>query len=160
LLPRQPRGSADAGTTALPIPSTVLILILLVFLSVAFVGPWGCASGQTRGGESGAFPPQTLGDLTVTLRVSPYPPAPMQQAEFSISIVDGQGRPVAGARVSCDMSMPAMAMPPNRPLAVEQSPGLYTTPVMFTMAGDWEALIEVLPTDAASGEFRFSMKTR
>jgi hypothetical protein len=84
----------------------------------------------------------------------------MQQAEFSISIVDGQGRPVAGARVSCDMSMPAMAMPPNRPQAVEQSPGLYATPVMFTMAGDWEALIEVLPTDAASGEFRFSMKTR
>ena len=160
MLPRRPRSSAGAGPTTLPIPSTVLILVLVVSLSVAFAGPWGCASGQTPGGESGAFPPQTVGDLTVTLRVSPYPPAPMQQAEFSIAIVDGQDRPVAGARVSCDMSMPAMAMPPNRPQAVEQSPGLYTTPVMFTMAGDWEALIGVLPTDAASGEFRFSMKTR
>jgi hypothetical protein len=160
LLPRRPRRSADAGTTTLPIPSIHPILVVLVFLAVAFAAPWGCASGQTPGGESGAFPPQTVGDLTVTLRVSPYPPAPMRQAEFSISIADGQGRLVAGAQVSCDMTMPAMAMPPNRPQAVERSPGIYTTPVMFTMAGDWEALIEVLPKDGTSSGFRFSMKTR
>lgn len=135
-------------------------LLLLVFVCAAFAGPWGCASGQNAAGEPRTFASQTVEDLTVTLRVSPYPPVPMQRAEFSISITDGQGRPLMGAEVSCDMTMPAMSMPPNRPRAVEQSPGLYTTPVVFTMAGDWEALIEVLPRDGASSGFRFSMKTR
>lgn len=151
------RSSADAGATALPIVPT---LLLLVVLSVAFAGTWGCGSERNAGAESGAFAPQTVGDLTVTLRVSPYPPVPMRQAEFSISIRDGQGRPLADAEVSCDMTMPAMAMPPNRPKAAEQSPGVYTTPVMFTMSGEWEAQIEVLPRAATSSRFRFSMKTR
>ena len=62
--------------------------------------------------------------------------------------------------MSCDMTMPAMPMPPNRPQAAEQSPGVYTTPVMFTMAGDWEALIEVLSSDGAVERFPFAMKTR
>jgi hypothetical protein len=160
LLTVRPGSSADAGATTLPIPSIVPILVLLAFLSVAFAGSWGCTTEQTPVGEPTAFAPQTVGDLTITLGVIPYPPAPMQQAEFLISIVDGRGRPLVGAAVSCDMTMPAMTMPPNRPKAVEQSPGLYTTPVMFTMAGDWEALIEVIPRDGARGLFRFSMKTR
>ncbi len=160
MLLRRPLRPAHPGPTILPIPPIIPILVFLVLLITAFAGSWGCASGKSGEGDQRTFPAQTIGDLTVTLRVSPYPPLPMRQAEFSISIADAQGRPVIGAQVSCDMTMPAMAMPPNRPQAVEQSPGLYTTPVMFTMAGDWEAHIEVLQKDGTSGGFRFSMKTR
>ena len=70
----------------------------MVLLGIAVLGTSGCGAGQEAVDESRTFAPQTAGDLTVSLRVNPYPPVPMQQAEFSISISDGEGRPVEEQR--------------------------------------------------------------
>jgi len=157
---RHSQRPADAGTRGFPSLSLPIALLLAVLIGMTVLSAGGCGSEQSEGDGSTVFAPQTVGGLTVTLRASPYPPAPMHEAEFSISITDGQGRPVEGAEVSCDMTMPAMPMPPNHPQAAEQSPGVYKAPVMFTMAGEWEALIEVLLADGTSGRFRFPMKTQ
>jgi YtkA-like len=67
---------------------------------------------------------------------------------------------VTGARVGCDMTMPAMPMPPNHPTVVESSPGVYRMEVMFTMAGDWEATVQALLPDGSVNEFVFAMTAR
>lgn len=52
------------------------------------------------------------------------------------------GRPVTGASVVFDLSMPAMAMPPNRfaALQVAGRPGVYRGTGVFTMAGRWQIM--------------------
>jgi hypothetical protein len=154
------KSPGGAGATIAPSFPIILALLLALLLGIAAMGISGCDAGQEAVDESRTFATQTAGDLTVTLRVNPYPPVPMRQAEFSISVSDAEGRPLVGAEVNCDMTMPAMPMPANRPRAVEQNPGVYTTPVLFTMAGDWEALIEVLAKDGVVERFSFAMTTR
>ena len=95
----------------------------------------------------------------MVLKVDPFPPRPMRQASFTLTITDVKGAPVQGATVVCDMTMPSMTMPVNRPQAVEQDPGVYTADVLFTMAGDWEAAVKVTLSDGRIETFTFAMST-
>jgi hypothetical protein len=142
----------------------VLILLLAFTIIAAFAaGPLGCADGGNSAGDeaaSMAFGPLTSGGLTITLQVSPYPPKPRAQSQFTVSVIDERGDQVAGAEVSIAMTMPAMRMPPNQPRALEQKAGQYSTPVVFTMAGAWEARVEVTTVQGETAQFTFAMKTR
>ena len=97
--------------------------------------------------------------LNVTLKVDPFPPRSMKASTFTLTLTDAQGAPVTGATVTCDMTMPAMAMPMNRPAAKEQGSGVYTAQVLFTMSGDWEAAVQVVLPSGASETFTFPMST-
>lgn len=56
---------------------------------------------------------------------------------FRLLINDATGRPLTGAKVSCDMIMPSMPMPANRPKVVEHD-GVYRGEMIFTCAmGAW-----------------------
>ncbi len=62
----------------------------------------------------------------------------MTRVPFRLIFRDAGGRPVSGARVSCDMTMPSMAMPENRPKVAERD-GAYTGEMIFTCAmGAWQ----------------------
>lgn len=101
----------------------------------------GCAPAATPAAFS-----QTAqeGGRSATLSIAPYPPVTMRRSELRLTLRDEAGHPVSGATVQFDLDMPyCLEMPVNRPLAEEVEPGLYATPALFTMAGYWQARVEV-----------------
>jgi hypothetical protein len=71
---------------------------------------------------------ELLADELVTMTVIP----------FRLFISDAGGRPLTGARVSCDMIMPSMPMPENRPKVTERD-GAYAGELTFTCPmGAWQ----------------------
>jgi hypothetical protein len=133
---------------------------MLMILSVALIA--SCASATERtteaATEAGHFA-EAGSQMSVTLQVDPFPPRSMREATFAITVTDPSGAPLQGAIVTCDMTMPAMPMPVNRPEAVEGDPGVYLAKVLFTMAGDWEAAVHVALPDGRAETFTFAMST-
>jgi hypothetical protein len=75
----------------------------------------------------------------------------MTAIPFRLLIGDADGKPVTGLHLLCDMSMPSMVMPENRPKATERD-GAYTGVMIFTCAqGAWRI---VCYTDKSDGERR------
>ena len=136
-------------------PMAALVLLLSIVVALAA----SCGSGQGARNDSGHFV-QTGSELTVDLQVDPFPPQPMRKVSFAITIADREGAPVGGAAVLCDMTMPSMMMPVNRPQVSEQGSGLYVAKVLFTMAGDWQAALEITLPDGRSDTVKFAMSTR
>jgi hypothetical protein len=85
---------------------------------------------------------QKVGGLNVTLALSPYPPVGFQQSNFAVTLTDEQGQAVTDAKISLDLTMPGMWMPPNKLEAQHADNGLYPTTGRFTMRGLWQ--IEVI----------------
>jgi hypothetical protein len=131
-----------------------------MILSVAMSASCGSATEATTGAaaEAGHFA-QTGSEMSLTLQVDPFPPRPMREATFTITVTDPGGAPLQGATVVCDMTMPAMPMPVNRPEAAEDGPGVYVARVLFTMAGDWEAAVHVALPGGHAETFTFAMST-
>ena len=132
----------------------------LMILGVAMSASCGSAAEapSVAGTEAGRFA-QTGSDMSVTLQVDPFPPRSMREATFTVAVTDPSGAPLQGATVTCDMTMPAMPMPVNRPEAVESDPGVYVAKALFTMAGDWEAAVHVALPDGRAETFTFNMST-
>jgi hypothetical protein len=137
------------------LPAAPLIALLLI----AAVAALSCGTGKATGNDPGHFA-KSGAEVTVDLRVDPFPPRPMDKASFTITLTDRKGGPMGGATVLCDMTMPAMMMPPNRPQAVEIDPGVYVADVLFTMAGDWQAAVGVTLPGVGTETFEFAMSTR
>jgi hypothetical protein len=85
---------------------------------------------------------QNVGDLNVSIALSPYPPVGWQEGAFDITLTDGQGLPITDAKITLDLTMPAMPMPPNTLEAQHTGSGLFHSTGMFTMRGLWK--IEVI----------------
>lgn len=87
---------------------------------------------------------QKVGDLTVMLALSPYPPVGFNAAAFDVTLTDAAGAAVTDATITLDLTMPAMPMPVNKPAAEHADDGLYHAPGRFTMRGEWwiEVIIE------------------
>lgn len=128
----------------------------LVMLSVVMVA--SCGSATKAATERGRFV-KSGSEMSVTLQVDPFPPRSMREATFTITVTDPNGAALQGATVTCDMTMPAMPMPVNRPEALEVDPGVYAARVLFTMAGGWEAAVHVAPPDGQAETFTFAMST-
>lgn len=101
----------------------------------------------------------TAGALTMSLRITPNPPAPMRETLMRLTLSDSRGQPVSAADVSMDLTMPGMAMPANRPRVLAEGDGVYSAKTIFSMAGTWK--IEVAIAQAgAPGTFSFELKVR
>jgi hypothetical protein len=85
---------------------------------------------------------QTVGNLNVSLALSPYPPVGFQEANFDIILRDENDQAVSDASVTLDLTMPEMAMPTNLVEAKYSENGLYQGAGRFTMRGWWR--IEVI----------------
>jgi hypothetical protein len=123
----------------------VLLAIAMPTLSACSVEP-----GSTAGASS---------SYTAVLLTKPARPAPMQVTVLELTLTDAQGRPVTGAAVTMELTMPSMSMPPNRPLVYELGNGVYASQALFTMAGEWEvhALVDQ-PGGSDSFTFRLQAK--
>lgn len=87
---------------------------------------------------------QKVGDLNVTLALSPYPPTSFQNGSFDITLIDDKGQAVTDAQISLNLTMPGMWMPPNEPNAQAVGNGKYHAVAFWTMRGLWQ--IEVIIT--------------
>ena len=85
------------------------------------------------------------GGVTARLRTSPEPAHAMKPLHLSVALTDSGGRPAAGHHVVFDLSMPSMAMAPNRPEVTEAVVGTYEASTMLPMAGQWLLAVVVDP---------------
>jgi hypothetical protein len=77
---------------------------------------------------------QTVGTLTATLAIRPYPPVPMQDTRLELALQDA-GQLVCSATMRLTLTMPGCPMAPSYPEVVEQADGLYAAETILTMAG-------------------------
>lgn len=85
---------------------------------------------------------QAVGSLNVALALSPYPPVGFQKGGFDVTLTDAQGQAITDAKISLDLTMPAMPMPQNTLDAQHTGNGIYHATGMFTMRGLWQ--IEII----------------
>jgi nitrogen fixation protein FixH len=100
----------------------------------------GCGSAAGAGGEDANTQTATVDGLTIALE-APATPAVLEQAAFLIRLSDAEGQPVDGADVYLDLTMPAMPMGVNKPIAEPQGGGVYRAQGIFDMAGDWKLTV-------------------
>ncbi|ALC17083.1 hypothetical protein DSOUD_2320 [Desulfuromonas soudanensis] len=124
------------------------VLTLLLILSALAVP--ALAGGETRLVE------RASGGLNAVLLLKEAPLVAMTQIPFELQLTDDAGSPLTGASVRCDLSMPAMAMPINRP-AVTEKGGSYRGEAIFTMAGAWRATFEILLPNGEAKTLIFDM---
>lgn len=85
---------------------------------------------------------QKVGDLNISLALSPYPPVSFQSANFDVTLTDATGQAITDAKIALDLTMPAMPMPPNKLEAQHAGNGRYHATGRFTMPDWWR--IEVI----------------
>ena len=83
----------------------------------------------------------------------------MTALPFRLIIRDETGRPVTGAQVGCELSMPAMVMPENRPKIVERD-GAYAGEMILTCTmGDWRMACVATQADGQRRTMSFDLGT-
>ena len=85
---------------------------------------------------------QKIGNLNVSIALSPYPPVGFQETNFDVTLTDEKGQAITDATITFDLTMPGMWMPPNKLEAQHTSNGLYQATGRFTMPDLWR--IEVI----------------
>lgn len=116
---------------------------LLLALLLAGCGAQGQGATASTPAPNTSVRTQTVGGLTIALE-APAVPALLDQASFLITLTDTSGEPVNGADVYLDMSMAAMKMGTNKPVASAAGNGTYRAQGTFDMAGDWTITVHAL----------------
>lgn len=79
----------------------------------------------------------------IGLKTVPARPQQLDPTQFLVRIKDSSGRPLTGAAVSVQLTMPSMDMGRNAAAAKEVSPpGTYAATGRFTMPGDWQITVQ------------------
>ena len=85
---------------------------------------------------------QKVGSMNVSIALSPYPPVGWQEGNFDVTLTDENGQAITDAKITLDLTMPGMWMPPNALEAQHTGDGHYQATGMFTMRDLWQ--IEVV----------------
>ena len=103
----------------------------------------------------------TASGMEVYFWITPRPVKAMQDVEFAV-MLKRKGKPVTGASVAIDLTMPGMYMARNQPKLTEEAPGTYrgrgVMPRCASGRRIWKASITVgrtIPTEGA--DFRFEV---
>lgn len=105
-----------------------------LLLALLFAVPAGAA--VTRVETSGP------GGYRGILEFGTAPLVTMRPIPFTLTLLAPDGRPTTPPGVACELVMPAMPMPENRPQLTAKGNG-YTGEAVFTMAGAWRVLVAV-----------------
>ena len=128
-------------------------ILLCVALLAAFAGsltPSTAGAATGGGAASGAYisPPQTVGGLTVVLKVTPDA---FGTNTFTVTVRDAKQQPVNGASVLIATEMLDMDMGVQtaqlQPVG-SSAPGTYSGQSDLTMAGHWRVMVKVLPPNS------------
>jgi len=113
---------------------TALFIVSSVFASSAAAGPLRFAATEAGSRQSTL---EIQSDELVTMTALP----------FRLVINRPDGKPLTGAKVRCDLTMPLMPMPENRPQVVERD-GAYAGEMILTCTmGDWRLACVVEDTN-------------
>ena len=103
------------------------IVFILLFLTASTAAAAAPVRIQATATSAGHAVLELQADELVTMTAIP----------FRLLVRDAAGQAVTGARVSCDLTMPSMTMPENRPKVTERD-GAYGGELIFTCAmGAW-----------------------
>ena len=83
---------------------------------------------------------QAVEGMSIALTTAAAPEMNATQ-ELIVTLTDALGAPVDGADVYLDLTMPAMPMGTNRPIASPGANGAYRVQTAFTMTGDWSVTV-------------------
>ena len=131
-----PPGGGPRLNAARPQRSRSALSILLVALSACW--PAGACHR-----------PVPADNTTFEWTLTPAPPS-VGRAILKLQVLDGNRRPVRGARIRVEGHMSHAGMAPVLAPARERDMGVYEAELQFTMRGDWVLLVEgTLPDGAA-----------
>jgi hypothetical protein len=108
------------------------LLLLLLALSACASGAPGYTTQQ-----------QTVEGISITLE-RPQQAELLKDYELFVTLKDASGAAIDGATVFVEMSMPAMPMPPQQPIADSLGGGRYRLKNAFTMEGDWRVDVHAM----------------
>lgn len=112
-----------------------MILRYAALLGLLLVGLVACSEPEVVRQE------QVVDGLTIGLEAQDSPRVNASQ-ELVVTLADAQGAPVDDASVYLDLTMPAMPMGTNAPVAEPLGAGRYRAGnVVMDMAGDWEIAV-------------------
>jgi copper transport protein len=138
-------------------------LLLCVALIVIFAGSLSPTPASTPITTNATATPfsgqQSVGGLTIQLGITPNISG---VNTVTVAVKDAQGKPVSGATVtlaiaSTDMDM-GVAKPQVQPVA--STPGSYSAQATISMAGHWQAAVNVTPPNTSTSvqaTFTFSV---
>lgn len=92
------------------------------------------------------------GQLTFTSS----PLVTMRELPFTLTVASSSGNQADIHTAVCDLSMPAMAMPENRP-GLDCSGSVCTGKAVFTMAGVWQATFGLIMKDGTHASIVFDI---
>lgn len=110
------------------------ILLSLALLSALLASPAFAADTRVE------MPAFDGGRAALTFSANPL--YAMTEVPFAIELHDAKGQSIDKAMVSISLDMPAMPMPKNTP-AARWLMGAYRGKAIFTMAGAWQAFVDV-----------------
>ena len=110
-------------------------LALLLGLAFALT-----ACGPASGAVAQSTQEQAVEGMSIALTTAAAPEMNATQ-ELIVTLTDALGAPVDGADVYLDLTMPAMPMGTNRPIASPGANGTYRVQTAFTMTGDWKVTV-------------------
>lgn len=118
---------SNTMTTHINKPALIGLLIALMMLLVS------CGGSLQQG-----YTTQTLETNGFTFTYEHPETADMlKDYDLFITVTDADGKPVDQATVFLDLTMPAMYMPPQQPIAEALGNGRYRVSTLFTMEGEW-----------------------
>ena len=83
--------------------------------------------------------------LAVTAAIAPDPPKARQPNMLTLTVMDADGKPLAGASVKAAVAMTSMDMGTTHPAFQEVGAGRYQAAVSFAMPGPWRVRVTVTP---------------
>jgi|GEM_PF-1812446 nitrogen fixation protein FixH len=99
-------------------------------------------TGAVQAQDGNSIQTQTVDGLTIALD-APATPRLLQTAVLSVTLSDSEQKPVEGADVYFDLTMPEMPMGSNKPVASEEEPGVYSAQALFNMTGKWHVTVHI-----------------
>lgn len=112
-------------------PSALALFAALLLMA-------GCARQAVIPARTAAPAP---GGARVLLTLSPAAPRALDPTTFIVHAVGSDKRPVVDARMTADLTMPGMQMPPSRVSLTPAAPGTYTGQGRFSMPGQWAVTV-------------------
>lgn len=132
--------------------SVAIITMTVLILTVLVTAPCQGASG----GEIVLKSRSSQGRLG-TLHLQNAPLRTMTSVPMVLRLSDREATPVSNAEVHCALTMPAMAMPENRP-KMTASAGGYAGEAVFTMAGAWRATFGLILPSGEQDKIAFDIE--
>ncbi len=118
----------------------------------------GSASESLAEGLSLATSESMASELKLSGKLAEAPK--VGENAFVLTVMDGVGKPLSGAKVALSVAMTNMDMGTTHPKVTDKADGSYTASVLFSMAGPWRVTAKVEAGGQKTATKSFDFKTQ